>query len=43
MIEEDSPRNYLVRAVPGDVELVYFNDHGQEQVYRIREFMAEGR
>jgi uncharacterized protein YoaH (UPF0181 family) len=25
------------------VELVYFNDHGQEQVYRIREFMAEGR
>ena len=43
MIEEDSPRNYIVRAVPGDVEMVYCNDHGQEQVYSIREFMAEGR
>ena len=43
MIEEDSPRNYLVRAVPGDVELVYFNDHGQEQVFRIRDLMPEGR
>ncbi len=43
MIEEDSPRNYIVRAVPGDVEIVYFNDHGQGQVYSIRNFMAEGR
>jgi len=43
MIEEDSPRNYVVRAVPGDVEMVYFNDHGQERVYSIRELMPEGR
>jgi hypothetical protein len=42
MIEEDSPRNYIVRAVPGDVEMVYFNDHGQALVYSIRK-LIEGQ
>ena len=43
MIEEDSPRNYIVRAVPGGVEMVYFSDHGQEKVYEIRDLRAEGQ
>ena len=43
MIEEDSPRNYLLRAVPGDVEMVYFDDYGQERVYRFGDFRSGGR
>ncbi len=39
MREEDSPRNYIVRAVPGDVEMVYFGDAGEERVYSIRKFI----
>jgi len=39
MREEDSPRNYIVRAVPGDVEVVYFDDYGQARVYSIRKFI----
>ena len=43
MIEEDSPRNYLLRAVPGDVEMVYFDDYGQEWVYRFGGVRSGGR
>ena len=39
MREEDSPRNYIVRAVPGDVEMVYFDDYGQARVYSIRKLI----
>jgi len=39
MREEDSPRNYIVRAVPGDVEVVYFDDYGQARVYSIRNWI----
>lgn len=39
MREEDSPRNYIVRAVPNDVEMVYFDDYGQARVYSIRKFI----
>jgi hypothetical protein len=41
MREEDSPRNYIVRAVPGDVEMVYFGDAAEERVFRLRDLMAE--
>jgi hypothetical protein len=41
MREEDSPRNYVVRAVPGDVEMVYFGDAGEERVFRLRDLVAE--
>jgi hypothetical protein len=37
MRDEDSPRNYIVRQVPGDVEVVYFNDYGQACATRVSE------
>jgi hypothetical protein len=43
MIEEDSPRNYILRAVPGDVEMIYFDDYGQERVYRLGDFRVDAR
>lgn len=32
--EEDSPRNYRVRSIPGDVEVVYYDDWGREHTWR---------
>ncbi len=39
MREEDSPRNYIVRDVPNDVEMVYFDEYGQARVYSIRKWI----
>jgi hypothetical protein len=37
--EEDSPRNYRVRAVAGDVEVGYYDDYGRELSFRVKEVL----
>ncbi len=43
MMEEDSPRNYIVRAILGDVEMVYFDDFGQAFPRRVSEMRRKER